>query len=84
MPDEAALWKALDEILRLFGDVFRKAIISDLNSMNRDNPSHGPQHLDLGMISESLKRHFGFDTCELIMNRVIVKFRQLESLSTAA
>lgn len=67
--------------MRLFGNVFKNAIISDLNSMNRDNPAHGSAHLDMGMISDTLKQRFGLDAYELIINRVIAKFRELESVS---
>ncbi|MGI0013126.1 MAG: hypothetical protein ACREBU_06760 [Nitrososphaera sp.] len=83
-PNEAVLWKALDETLKLFGNVFRSAIIHDLNSMNRDNTAHGPSHLDVGMISESLRRHFSLDAYELIMNRMLAKLHELESVSVAA
>ncbi len=81
MPDETILWKALDETLQVFGDVFKNVIIADLNSMNRDNPTHGTVHLDMGMISDSLKRHFGLDAYEMIMNRVIAIYHDKESAS---
>jgi hypothetical protein len=76
--DEKILWKALDETLLVFGDLFRKVILYDLNSMNRSDPSRGPSHLDIGMISDSLKKHFGFEAYSLIMNRLIKKLQELE------
>ncbi|MGH9993509.1 MAG: hypothetical protein ACREBU_02165 [Nitrososphaera sp.] len=81
MTDEAIVWRALEESLLIFGTVFRDEILHDLNSMNRDNPSHGTSHLDMEMISECLKRHFGLDAYELIMNRLIAKVHELESIS---
>jgi hypothetical protein len=76
--DEEVLWKALDETLLVFGDQFRKIILHDLNSINRNDPSRGQSHLDMGMISDSLKKHFGFESYSLIMNRLIIKLRELE------
>jgi hypothetical protein len=77
--DEAVLWKALDETLLVFGDLFRKVILHDLNSMNRIDASRGSSHLDMGMISDSLKKHFGFEAYTLIMSRLIVKLQELEN-----
>ncbi len=75
--DERLLRQALEETLQTCGEIFRKAILTDLESMNRDNPSCGAGHLDMGMISDSLKRYFGLDAYEMIMHRVIARVKEL-------
>jgi hypothetical protein len=70
--DERLVWQGLEMTL---------AIISDLESQSRVDPNCCPKHIDMGMISECLKKFLGIDASEMIMQRVILKVDELSSVT---
>lgn len=79
--NERLVWVALEQELEIFGAQLKNAVILDLEARAHHDSKRGPRHIDLGLISESLKKFLGLDGYELIMQRVILK---VDELSTAS
>ncbi|HEY7733403.1 MAG TPA: hypothetical protein VIB07_01280 [Nitrososphaera sp.] len=75
--NERLVWLALEQELDIFGTKLKNAVILDLESRAGHDKSRGPRHIDLGLISESLKKFLALDGYELVMLRVIRKVEEL-------
>lgn len=82
--NEDLVWKSLEQTLQVLGRPISEAIVPDLKSQADDDSRTGTNHIDFSMISESLKKFFGVDTAELIMQRVILRVDELASVATLA
>ncbi len=77
--NERLVWVALEQELEIFGANLKNAVILDLESRAHHDKSRGPRHIDLGLISDSLKKYLGIDGYELVMLRVIRKVEELSA-----
>jgi hypothetical protein len=79
--NERLVWVALEQELEIFGTHLKNAVILDLESRSHHDKMRGPRHIDLGLISDSLKKFLGIDGYELVMLRVV---RKVEALSATS
>ena len=75
--NERLVWVALEQELEIFGANLKNAVILDLEFRANNDKTRGPRHIDLGLISDSLKKFLGIDAYELVMLRVIRKVEEL-------
>jgi hypothetical protein len=77
--NERLVWVALEQELEMFGTHLKNAVILDLELTAHHDKTRGPRHIDIGMISESLRKFLALDGYELVMKRVIRKVEELSA-----
>lgn len=79
--DQGVLRQAFEETLEVLGSQIRQALMADLDSHLRE--SDDAQDLELSTISECLRRYFGLDSAEMIMERTMARMHELSSVGVS-